>query len=161
MLLPILAQAGDFEITVDRKRDALGSAQPAGRERSLVASQNWTGDVKIRNRGFKESPELTAQYIIFVKRQKLGQKLGSETLDRVKGSIKVGKIKSGETKTVSTSEVELRRAHMEPGWIPSEGGRESAQDAIGGIWIKLFAGTALVGEYTSASNLPTKYKWDE
>ena len=158
MVLPILAQAGDFEITVDRKRDALSA--PTGNHR-LVATQNWTGDVKIRNRGFKQSPELSAQYIVFVKRQRIGQKMGSDPVERVKGTIKIAAIKSGETSTVNTSEIQLHKAHMEPGWIPAEGGRENAEDSIAGIWIKLYSGTTQVGEYTSASTIPTKYKWDE
>ncbi|MDD5350972.1 MAG: hypothetical protein PHQ12_12240 [Chthoniobacteraceae bacterium] len=157
MFLPLLAQAGDYEITVERKKDAPGAATGA---RRLVTSQNWTGDVKVRNHAFKASPDLEAKYIIFVKRQQIGQKEGQDTVEKVKGSSKVISIKPGAQISFSTSDVPLHKGHMAPGWVPAEGGKETSEDAVIGIWLRLYSGANQVAEYVNPSTVTTKFKWE-
>jgi hypothetical protein len=155
--IPLLAQAGDYEITVDRKKDALSAPQGEYRQ---VATQNWTGEVKIQNHAFNPSPELEARYIIFVKRQKIGQKQGMDQIEKVKGTTKVPAIKPGATAVCFTSDVPLHKAHMAPGWVPAEGGQQTAEDGVLGIWLKLYSGTTPVAEYVNPTTLATKFKWE-
>lgn len=157
MAIPFMAQAGDYEITVDRKKDAPGAATGAIRQ---VSSQNWTGEVKIKNRAFKPSPELEARYIIFVKRQKIGQKENQELIDKVKGTSKIASMKPGALSSFLTSDVPLFQGHMAAGWITAEGGRQSSQDAVSGIWLRLYAGGVQVAEYINPTTLSGKFKWE-
>ena len=157
MFFPFLAQASDYEITVDRKKDALSAA--SGKYR-LVSSQNWTGEVKIQNHAFKPSPDMEARYVVFVKRQKIGEKEGQDSIEKVKGTFSVATIKPGTTGIFLTSDVALHAAHMAPGWVPEEGGKETAQDTVVGIWLRLYAGTTQVAEYVNPSTLTTKFKWE-
>ena len=157
MLFPLFAQAGDYEITVDRKKDAISAPKGEIRQHS---SQHWTGEVKIQYHAFNPSPELEMRYIVFVKRQKIGQKLGDDQIEKVKGTTKVAAIKSGLPATCLTSDVELHEGHMAPGWRTGEGGMQKTQDAILGIWLRLYNGTTQVAEYVNPSTLATKYKWE-
>lgn len=156
VLLPLIAQAGDFEITVQRKKDALSA--PTGTTR-LKSSQNWTGEVKIEYHAFQPSPDLDARYIVYVKRQHIGQK-ESDAVEKVKGNFKVPGLKPGSSPIFFTSTIPLYQAHMAPGWIPGGGGKESAQDNIVGVWIRLFKGETQVAEYTNPPGLASKFKWE-
>jgi len=156
VVIPMLAQAADYEITVERKKTGIGQAKG---NVELKTSQSWTGEVKIQSHVFKPVPELEARYIIFVKRQRLGQNRGEDKIDKVKGSSKVADLKSGMTTTFLTSEVTLKQEFLAPGWIMVSGANR-AEDSVLGVWVKLFDGTKQVAEYVNPSTLTTKYKWE-
>lgn len=155
IVAPMLAQAGDFEITVERKKTGLSNAKGNVVQNS---TQNWTGEVKITSHSFKPAPELEARYIIFVRRQSLGQQ-GGDKIDKQKGTYKVPSIKSGTTSTFLTSEVVLKQSHLAPGWIMASGA-DKAEDGVVGVWVKLFDGSKQVAEYVNPSSLTSKYKWE-
>jgi len=157
VVIPMLAQAGDFEITVQRKKEGLTPAKGGTR---LKSSQNWIGEVKVEYHAFKPSPELEARYIIFVKRQKIGQKQGEDEVEKVKGTATVA-ITPGAPTTFYTSEVALYQAHMAPGWVPREGGMQRAEDSVLGVWVKLFNGTTEVGEHVNPTTLAAKFHWED
>jgi hypothetical protein len=150
------AFAGDYEITVDRKREKGGSG---GNQATVKASQNWTGEVNILNRAFNASPNLTARYVIYVKRQKLGEAENAERIDKVSGTFNVPSIKGGTKASFTTIDVVLNNAHMAPGWKMVEG-RQSAQDSLVGIWLRLYNGQVQVAEYINPTTLTAKFKFE-
>jgi len=157
LALPLMAAAADYEITVERKKDAGGGLQGGTR---LTSTQNWTGVIKIKNRTFKPSPELQVRYIIFVKRQQLGQATDLELTDKIKGSTKADSIKPGAVVTVMTSDVPLHKGQMAPGWRTREGGRQASQDSVHGIWVQLYDPEGnVVADYANPSTLKQKYEW--
>lgn len=158
VLLPMLAQAGDFEITLERKKDHEGQAK-GGIEQA--ATQKWVGELKITNRSFKPTPELQVHYMLFVKRQELAQKAGADQLEKIKGSAKVVALKPGETATILTSEVQLRHQKLAGGFYYINGGASKADDNVSGVWVKLFNGTAVACEYINPPNLVVKNKWEQ
>jgi len=157
MAMSLAAQASDYEITVDRKRD------PASMEKGDVekkSSQTWAGDVKILYRPFKDSPALQGRYIVFVKRQKLGDTGNADKVDKVKGTFDVPPIKGGSSSKFSTVDVVLNKEHLAPGWRMGNGGRGIAEDSVLGIWLKLYQGQTEVANYINPTTLTSKYKWE-
>lgn len=157
MAICLTAQAGDYEITVDRKRE-MGTS--GGNNAQVKTSQNWTGEVNIEYHAFNPSPALEARYVIFVKRQKLGQAANAEDIDKVKGSFSVPSIKPGAKATFNTVDVPLFKAHMAPHWKMVEG-RQSAEDTLAGVWLRLYNGSTQVAEYINPTTLTMKYKWEQ
>jgi len=156
VVIPMLAQASDYEVTMDQKKDAPSEPNSGPR---VKTSRKWSGTVKINCHTPKTSSELEVRYIIFVKWEHIGQK-GPDTIEQVKGNSKVTALKLGSSTTVPTSEITLNQGHMGPGWRPREGGATFTQDGVVGVWIKLFDGTTQVAEYVDPTNLPEKNKWE-
>jgi len=158
MFFPILAQASDYEITVDRKKDALSQSHEGSIQHN---SQNWVGEVKLTNHGFKDSPNLDLQYVVFVKRQDLGIKAdAAEHVEKVRGSLQIPSVKGGATTTANTNEVKLRRQQLDPHTVFLNGGIGKAEDTVLGIWVRLSQGGKQVAEYVNPTTLTTKFKWE-
>lgn len=157
VLVPMLAQAGDFLISLDRKKD--GTGQMKG-DIEKATSQNWVGDIKIENLTFKPTAELELRYIIFVKRQELGQKAGMDQVDQVKGTVKVGILQSREKANFSTSEVTLRQQQLDAHFYYKSGGIQKAVDTVMGVWVKLYSGETELMEYVNPTTLKAKNKWE-
>jgi len=159
LAFPLVTQAADYVITVERKKDGQGALQG---EVFQKTSQNWTGVINILHRAFKPSPDLEVRYIIFVKRQQLGQKENQELVDKVKGNAKVDSIKPGGNVTVTTSDVVLKKEQMEAGWRLAGGGRQKAEDSVSGVWVRLYDTDGnMVMEYANPTTLMQKYKWED
>jgi hypothetical protein len=163
LMIPMWVQAEDFTITIDRKKDA--AARGAGTRSQVATSQQWVGEIKIENRTFKPSAEIELRYIIFVKRQELRQSAGMDQIEQVKGTVKVGSLQGREKASFLTSEVTLRQQAVKGNWIlvdnnGKEEGKRKAEDAVTGVWVKLFAGETEVADYANPSTVKAKNKWE-
>ena len=161
MAFPILAQAGDLEIIFQRKKENDGSSKDKPYENSSKTSQKWIGEIKIANHGFKPSPAVEVRYMLFVKRQQLGQKFGTDQIEKIKGNAKVEPIKTGTNATVFTSEVNLAQQQLDPGWHFKNGGMAKAEDNVTGVWIRLFNGATEVAEFVNNPSTKEKFKWEQ
>jgi len=157
VMVPMLAQAGDFLITMDRKKDGGGNMKG---DVEMKTSQNWVGEIKIENLTFKPTADLELRYIIFVKRQELGQKAGMDQVDQVKGTIPVKSLQSREKASFTTSEVTLRQQALAANYRFTSGGSTKAADTVLGVWVKLFNGQTEVMEYVNPTTLKAKNKWE-
>ena len=157
MAIALTAQAGDYNIMVDRKRDPQ-SVEKGDIEKN--SSQTWKGEVKVDYLPFKTSPNLQGRYIIFVKRQKLGDTGNADVVEQVKGSFDIPPIKGGGSAKFLTNEVVLNKTHLAPGWRMGNGGRGIAEDSILGVWVRLYQGDNQVAEYINTTTLVNKYKWE-
>ena len=162
-MVPMLAQAGDFLISMDRKKDGTGQVAKSGIE--LQTSQQWVGEIKVENLAFKPTAEIELRYILFVKRQDVKQNAEMDQMEQVKGTIKVGSLKGREKGTFLTSEVTLFQQQIKANWVyvdksGKEIGKRKAEDAVMGVWVKLFSGEAELADYANPSTLKQKNKWE-
>jgi len=158
-LSSLTARADDFQFTVERKKVDAVNAKPTSEGSAANRSETWHYQVSLRNTGFKPQPALQAKYIVFVERQQLGKKVGTETLDRVTGTADLPATPTGGTAQFSTKDVVLKESGLVGDFIYANGGRIHAKDAIHGVWIKLFDGTKEVGQYINPTTLATKQKF--
>ena len=160
LLAPCLLQAGDIKITAARKRVDASQAKMES-EYTNSSEEKWRYEAQLVNGGFKPAPPLKARYIIFVQRQELGGKPGTETVEKLKGEAEVAALASHANGSFATNEVLLHHGSLVGERHYPNGGRIKAQDVILGIWIKLFDGTTEVGEYVNPHTLTVKNKWEE
>jgi hypothetical protein len=157
VMVPMLAQAQDFRISMDRKKDGGGNMKG---DVEMKTSQNWVGEIKIENLTFKPTADLELRYIIFVKRQELGQKAGMDQVDQVKGTIPVKSLQGREKASFTTSEVTLRQQALDAHYRFTSGGSTKAADTVLGVWVKLFNGQTELMEYVNPTTLKAKNKWE-
>jgi hypothetical protein len=86
--LNALAAADKVQITTEKKQVEEGEGKNPGPGRQAKSSASEKYELKIQNASFSDLANLTVDYIVFVERQKLGQKQGSETTERKTGSKK-------------------------------------------------------------------------
>lgn len=161
--------ASDFQVTTTRKVAGTDSANQhfdskrAGRINPGVQGKKVETVfyvVNVTNRSFSAQPALEARYILFVERQKIGEKKGTEQIEQIKGKSPIEGIASKASITFDTSEVKLIEEALSGNWIYADGGRMKASDKVLGIWIKFFDGEKEVGEYMNPTTLK-RYGWSE
>ena len=160
LAFPLITTAEDFQISVERQKKWLpekGGKGEKGIDRSMF---HWSGEIKIENRMQKPSPELEAKYILFVKRQAIGQKVSGDTFEQVKGSAKVPVMRKMEATSVKTEEVDLHHAQVAQGFYLKKGGQVVTNDSVSGVWVKLFSDGNEVAEYTNPPSLKTRFKFE-
>ena len=154
----VLAEISDVEIhCIPKKVDASGNQNsPSG---SIMRSkERWSYDVTIENKTFKDLSGLEMKYVIFFKHEKLGAR-DAATPRRQSGSLTTGSLKPREKKSVTTNSVELDNAHLAPNYYYSDGGRQKAQDTLGGLWVRVYQNGQQLGEYANPSTL-TRERWE-
>jgi hypothetical protein len=160
-MTPWIAEANNFGITVARKTadatvpKAVKSGEPLTEKTETVFYQ-----VTVANTAFKPSAALKAKYIVFVERQEIGEKAGSEQIEKIKGSADVKELKPREKETFSTSEIKLKEKGVTGNYIYTSGGRIRAKDSLAGVWVKLYEGETEVAEYVNPTTLSNKHKWN-
>jgi len=160
MLAPWIAQAEDFQISVLRKKTETARAGVGHDGDAIKGTEKCYYQVTVARKAFKPSAAIQARYILFVEKQELAQKAGTEQVEKIKGDGKIESLKPQGKTTFNTSEVTLREQSLTGGWSYTNGGRIKAKDSLVGIWIKLFDGETEVGEYINPTTLSSKYKWN-
>jgi hypothetical protein len=146
------------EVTADRKRVETG-APVFARDASSI-TEKFVYEIKVQNRTFADVPALDLRYLIFVERQKLGERKESDTVDRITGSAKVEPLnRKTMVGTATTSEFVMMKHTIAGDFYFANGGRQKVADNVLGIWVKVFNGAKLVAEYTNPSTV-TKRGWD-
>ena len=138
------------KIGQDIKLDTKQSSRQAAKER-------WKYDVTLENKTFKEMTNVEIKYIVFYTQEHFGSK-DPASARRKNGSLSFPSIKPREKKSFSTEPVELKKAQLNSGWYFADGGKEKAQDALTGIWVRVYQNGEQFAEYANPSNL-TKEQW--
>lgn len=154
---PLLTFAEDFQISVERKKTFIPEKGKQGIE---LSNLRWRGEIKVENKMRTPSSEMVAKYIVFVDRQKLGQKALGNNLEQVKGEATVPAINKMGAASVSTEEVMLHQARVSHGFYLATGGQAVTNDSITGIWVKLFNGEKEVAEYANPVSLKARFKFE-
>ncbi len=163
------AWASDFQVTTTRKVEDTSKnnrhfgSKTAGRINPGVKGKKVETvyyAVNVTNRSFSAQPALQARYVLYVERQKLGEKIGTEKTDRIKGTSAIEGIAPKASISFDTTSIKLSEETLSGNWIYANGGRMKAADKVLGIWIKFFDGDKEVGEYMNPTTLK-RYGWAE
>lgn len=161
MLLPSVLMASDYQISVVRRKEAANGPKGAGFQQTK-ASETCFYEVTVANKRFQDGTPLEARWVIFVEREELGRKPGSDKIDWETGKETVEAIPAHKKTSFNTGNVTLRDQSLTGGWVYSDGGKIRAQDTLAGVWIKLFdADGKEVGEYVNPSSLASRHKWEK
>jgi len=153
------ALAGDLQVSLERKRTGLRGEQAQLGLNS--GTQKWIGEVKVESGAAQPTPELEARYIIYVRRQSIGQKVGDDKVQEVTGSAVVPSLKRRTPYVFDTAQIELKQQALAPDYYLPKGGSTKASDSISGVWVKVFKGEVEVGEYVNPNFIKEKYKWKQ
>lgn len=161
--LTVLAAPSDLsvEITAQRKSheaQKVGDARPGD---TAKGGETCMYDITVANKGLKDTPPLDVKYVVFVQRERLGEKKGLEQIQRVAGAKSIDPIKSNGKIVVTTETIGLNKSRVGGDWIYSDGGKISAKDSAKGIWVKLYQGETMVAEYSLPTTIKEREKWDK
>ena len=154
-------QAGlsDVQITVTKSADegdkVAGDVRGTAKEGVEVSY-----DIKLVDTAFVDLSDLTADYIIFVERQRLGTKKDQDVVKRVKGTKSIPVLSKKEPQVLTTEKIQLEKSHVVGNLIYSDGARIKAEDNIKGVWIRVSQGGKVVAEYINPSTAKNR-GWDE
>ena len=150
---------GKVQITAQKKKgeEKKGAFQGEGSVSKNTEKQSYS--ITLQNRTQADMAGLTVDYIIFVERQRVGQKRGQEAVERKKGSLKVENL-SRQPVNLATDEVELNFENVVGAYIYGNGGRIKAEDSFQGIWVRVSQDGKLVGEYALPTTMMSR-GWDK
>lgn len=150
---------GKVQITAQKKKgdEKKGAVRGEGSVAQSSEKQSYT--ITLQNRTQADLANLTVDYIIFVERQRTGQKKGDEVVQRVKGTLKVENL-TRQPQTLNTDEVTLNSSNLVGEWHYANGGRIKAEDSFQGIWVRVNQDGKLIGEYAIPSTM-TSRGWDK
>lgn len=154
---PVFAGDSDLEIRCVAKRidQATKKASDGGANRT---EEHWAYDVLIENKTFKDLTGLEVRYVVFLTREKLGQKAAAAP-EQQKGSFMVDLLRSHDKRTFTTDSVELKKSNLVGNWIYSSGAKPNAQDALVGLAVHVYQNGQLFTEFANPSNLAHD-KWE-
>jgi hypothetical protein len=162
-----LAGMGDFTFSAVEKRAGEGGTQDhkihsgSGATGAIkTGKEEWGYAVTITNNGFKDIAGLEARYVVFVKREQLGEKKGGERVERAPGSTTVESIKSHGKFEFLTTPVEMNKGILGGGWYYESGGKIKAEDKLCGLWLRLYQNGVQVAEFLRPTDLASKQKWE-
>jgi hypothetical protein len=142
-----------FQLSV-RESEKLGKRSVNG---NTASWQNLvTYRISVKNLSLsKEATNLTARYDIFVVRDNGLNDLrkAAAAPERITAVITIPLIKGGETVSVETEPVTLKCSILTNGGYYFNHSRVSRADKLRGVWIKLFSGEQMVGEFLSLPSL--------
>lgn len=159
---PLLAQVADLHLDITAQRKL---HEDTSRKKTTVdmnkGDDDCVYDIVVTNNSLKDTQPLTVKYVIFVQRERLGEKVGVEHPTRVEGSEAVAALKTREKGTVATKSFSLAKSNLKDGWSYQNGGRATAKDSVKGIWARVFQGDAMVGEYANPAAIKTREKFEK
>ncbi len=158
MCAGLAAGAGNFdalEIRAVAKRVDANQSQNQGHR--AVSKEHWSYDIAVQNKLFQPLSGLDVRYMVFYTTAELGSKEAS-LQQHQSGNFTIDLLQSQERKGSATSPVELDKAHIIGRRHFTNGGRIKAEDALVGVWVRVYHGGQMIGEYANPSTL-TKEQW--
>lgn len=156
------AMAADKVVISTQKKRVEANKGPVGTagERAK-GSEKVTYEVKLQNQTLQDLSKLTVDYVVFVERQKLGERQGQEGhIDRFNGTKAIDVLTNREPQTLTTEEIELNASNLIGTYHYANGGRIKAQDNVIGVWVRVSQDGQIIGEYTNPPTV-TKRGWDQ
>ncbi len=149
------AGMADVDIQVTPKMVDAGQPQNAGHR--AASEEHWQYIVSIENKRFQPLLGLEVRYMTFYTEAELGSK-DAPQLQHENGNLIIEALQPHERKVFTTSPVELKKKHLIGRRHYVNGGRIKAEDALVGLWLRVYQGGQLIGEYANPSTL-TKEQW--
>lgn len=148
-------------ISAQKKRSESIQGHVGGGGSKAKDSEKDFFEVKVENQTLGDLSQIKVDYVIFVERQKLGQKMDQPLkVDRVSGTRSIDMLTNREPKTVNTDEFTLAKQNLVGGWTYDNGGRIRAEDSVVGVWVRVSSADGqVIGEYTNPPTV-TRRGWD-
>ena len=158
-LRPDVVRAGnsDLEIHCAPKKLDEKAAKSSSSGTIIASKERWIYEVTVENKTFKDLVNLDVKYIIFFKKDRLGEK-GAAQDRRQNGSFTIDLLQSHKKKTFQTRELELNKSKLSVDFYYPSGGKEVAQDNVNGLWLRVYQNGQQFAEFANPSIL-TKEQW--
>jgi hypothetical protein len=138
---------------VDVKRNASLSTESS--------EEAWTYAITVTNHSFHPIPDLRVDYVEFSRHEVFGSKARDVKSQRKRESKAFGTFENNGELSFETEPVTLKKARLKADWYYSNGAKAVARDAMTGVWVRVFSGNEMIGEYAQPSSLKTDEKWDD
>jgi len=115
--------------------------------------------VKLTNKSFAAVSGLSAQYRIFIRDDSGKGSVSQQKLKREEFTATIPDMPNAGTYTFDTEAVKLHKSLLDGDRYYLNGARNKSEDKVAGVWIRIFQGDKVVGEYINPSTLATKEKF--
>ncbi len=151
-------QAGlsDVEITASKQKLEENKSKDGN---VVVNSKDIAYDITVKSKTSKPLENLDVKYVIFYEDSQAGKTDKAEEKAHT-GSEKVALLEGNRTVAVKTKPLTLTTEELSAGWYYASGASGRAKDRTKGIWVRVYAGDKLLGEYANPSSI-TKREWKE
>jgi hypothetical protein len=151
-----LAGTTQIAVAVNPKKDS-GEKKKAGNVTEETTLFQYA--VKLTNKSFAAVSGLTVQYRVFIRTDEGKGSVSQQKLKREEFTAAIPNIPNNGTYSFDTEAVTLHKATLDGGWTYTDGKRNKSADKIVGVWIRIFQGDKVVGEYVNPSTLTSKEKF--
>jgi hypothetical protein len=133
------------------------ASQPQNIGHRVLSEEHWQYLVTIENKRFQPLLGVEVRYMTFFTTAALGSKEAPRQ-EHENGSFAIEALQPHEKKVFTTNPVDLKKAHLVGHRYYINGGRIKAEDALVGLWLRVYQSGQLIGEYANPSTL-TKEQW--
>jgi hypothetical protein len=166
LLGALLGHAGAIDkimVTSFKRPGDVSKVNGGNTDRGVAAKNDETVhyELRLQNQTIGDLSKLNVEYVVFVQRQKLGEKLSDPPhIDRVSGSQAVDVLNNREPQSVVTTDFTLHKGSLGGGWTYNNGGRIKAEDSVAGVWVRISQDGQLIAEYANPSSVKSR-GWDK
>jgi hypothetical protein len=153
---PVHAGATKINISVTPQKDS------GGKKRNGNVMQEETlfqYAVKLTNASFAAVSGLSAEYRVFIRDDSGKGAVSQQKLKRQEFSAVIPDMPNGGTYAFDTEPVKLQKSILDGNRYYVNGTRNTSQDKVAGVWIRIMQGDKVVGEYINPSTLAAKEKF--
>ena len=153
----VAAARGQSDVDIHASAKMLSQSQPLSQGHHQAAKENWTYEIMLENRRFQPLTQLQARYMVFYTTAELGSK-EAPLQQHQNGSFSIDVLQPQEKKQFTTTPIDLNKSHLVGRRHYVNGGRMKAEDALVGVWVRVYQGERIIGEYANPSTL-MKEQW--
>jgi hypothetical protein len=117
-------------------------------------------EIVLTNDSYLDLKNIRIEYLIFKFEDAMAaQKRSEGEVRRLVDTTKVPLLKSRSDTTASTKLFPMLETKLAPGYRWASGGKETSEDDMHGIWIKVYVGDVLATDVSKPENLSRTEKW--
>ena len=154
--LPALALPSPYSFDFKVEKKKLEGTRSKTLEHT-VTNEKWCYSVSIQNQSFKDVPNIDIKYIVYFKKQEEGTKISKEK--HKAGTSSDAMLQNNGNFSFETDPVQLVKTQLDGGFYYVTGANPRSRDSLTGIWIRLYQGGTMIGEYADPPSLTTG-NWD-
>jgi hypothetical protein len=116
--------------------------------------------IELNNESQLDLKNIRIEYLIFKFEDAIAaQKRSEGEVRKIRDETKVPTLKAKSKARVSTKKFPMLETKLAPGYRWTGGGKETSEDEMRGIWIKVLVGEILAAEVSKPENLIRKESW--
>jgi hypothetical protein len=156
-MLPVAAAPADFDVKTEAR---CLSKERTSTNLEKIRKEQWAYNVTIENKSAKDHAGLEVKYIVFASDVTPGSKAPPK-LVRKPGTKNIDTLKSHGKTTFATEPVEITKSQLSGGVTWGSGARPRSNEALEGIWIRIYANGELLAEISRPPALATRESWEK